>query len=138
MYATRGRGFFVLLNGHGETPKKSVRLAFKPSQRRERINPFAGVGCARQTTFFVPRRDRQSQENFILHQLRHIQFACHRQEIPGVIFQLVLRHVGAFRNKFQSVVDIKIVGNGAQAALASQGENPRDFHVQQELSARPF
>jgi hypothetical protein len=28
MHATLGRGFFVLLNGHVVTPKKSVRLAF--------------------------------------------------------------------------------------------------------------
>jgi hypothetical protein len=32
MHATLGRGFFVLLYGHFVTPKKSVRLTFKPSQ----------------------------------------------------------------------------------------------------------
>jgi len=102
------------------------------------MNPLASIGCTRQTTFFVPRRDRQSQENFILHQLKYFQFACHRQEIPGVVFQLVLRHVGAFRNKFQQTVDIKIVRNGAQAALANQGENSRDFQMQHALAVCSF
>jgi hypothetical protein len=59
MHATLGRGFFVLLYGHVNTPKKSVRFAFKPSQNSERMNPFPCIGCARQTTFFMSRCDWQ-------------------------------------------------------------------------------
>ncbi len=102
------------------------------------MNPFARIGCARQTTFFVPRRDWQSQENFILHQLNHIQFACHRQEIPGVVFQLILRQVGTFRNKFQQAVDIELMRNGVQAALTGQRDNSRNLQMQHVLSARPL
>ena len=135
VHATLGRGFLVLLNGHVDTPKKSVRLAFKPGQRRKRIDPLTGIGRARQTTFFVPRRDRNSQENLILHQLGHIQFARHRQEIPSVVFQLVLRQFVAFGNQFQNAIDVEFEMNGIQAALARQREYSVNFHMQHGLTA---
>lgn len=99
------------------------------------MNPLARIGRTRQTTFFVPRRDREGQEDFVLHQFGHIQFARQRQEIPGIVFQFVLRHVGAFRNEFQQAVDIKIERNGFQAALASQRNLPANFQFQQQLPA---
>jgi hypothetical protein len=135
MHTTLGRGFFVLLNGHVNTPKKSVRLAFKPGQSVERINPLASIRRTRQTTFFVPRRDWKCQENFILHQLGHIQFARHRQEIPGVVLQLVLRHIGTFRNHFQQTVDIKFKRNDFQTTLTSQRKKPRHLQLQKKLSS---
>jgi len=135
MHATLGRGLLVLLNGHVDTPKKSVRLAFKPGQCRKRIDPFARIGRTRQTTFFVPRRDWQGQEDFILHKFSHIQFACQRQEIPGVVFQFVLRHVGTFRNNFQQVVDIKFKRDCLQAALAGQRNRSANSQMQHQLAA---
>ncbi len=99
------------------------------------MNPLASIGCARQTTFFVPWRDWQGQENFILHQLHYIQFTLYRQEIPGVVFQFVLRHVGALRNQLQQTIDIKIKRNGFQATLAGQGQNPGHFQMQQRFPA---
>ncbi len=135
VHATLGRGFLVLLNGHVDTPKKSVRLAFKPGQRRKRIDPLTGIGRARQTTFFVPRRDRNSQENLILHQLGHVQFARHRQEITGVVFQLFLRQFLAFGNQFQMTIDIEIETDSFQATLAGQRERPVNFQMQHGLSA---
>jgi hypothetical protein len=135
MHATLGRGFFVLLNGHVDTPKKSVRLAFQSGQRGERIDPLAGICRTGQATFFVPWGNWQGEEDFILNQLDHIQFSLHRQEIPGVVFQLVLRQIGTFGNKFQQVVDIKIARHRFQAALAGKRDNPRNLQVQHGFTA---
>ncbi len=134
MHATLGRGFFVLLNSHVNTPKKSVRLAFKPIQNGKRIDPLARTGCTRQTTFFVPRRDRQGQEDFILHQFGHAQFACHRQEITGVVFEFVLRHVGTLGKQLQKTIDIKLERNRFQTTLTRQQEQPANFQLQEILS----
>src|SRR5574343_1476460 len=73
MHATLGRGFFVLLNGHVDTPKKSVRFAFQSGQSRKRIDPLTCIGRTGQTTFFVPWSNWQGEEDFILNQLDHIQ-----------------------------------------------------------------
>lgn len=83
----------------------------------------------------MPRCHRQGQEDFVLHQLGHIQFANHRQKIPGIVFQLVLRQVGTFRNEFQQVVDIKIEGYGFQAALADQRQDTAHRQVKQAFTA---
>jgi len=138
VHATLGRGFFVLLNGHDVTPKKSARLTLETRQCRKRIGPFAGLGGSGQATFFVPRGHRQTEQDFILNQLKHIQFTHHRQEIPGVVFQLVLRQIGTFGNKFQPVIDLKIERNGLQATLASQGNSPRNLHFQHWFATRTF
>jgi hypothetical protein len=135
MHATLGRGFLVLLNSHVSTPKKSVRLASEAGQPGERMNPLAGIGRARQTTSFMPWRNRHDQEDFVLHQLGHIQSARHRQEIARVVFQLVLRHLGVLCKKFQKIVDMEIEGNGFQATLTGQRERSRNRHVQQRLAA---
>jgi hypothetical protein len=67
MHATLGRGLLVLLNGHFVAPKKSVRFAFERIQGGERIDPLTGIRRARQTTSFMSGRDRQGQEDFVLH-----------------------------------------------------------------------
>ena len=86
----------------------------------------------------MPRRHGQSQEDFILDKLGHIQLAYQRQKISGVVFQFVLRQLGTFWNKFQKAIDIKIEKNGVQAALTSQRENSRDLQMQHELSTLAF
>lgn len=120
------------------TPKKSVRLALQSSQRRERIDPFTGIGRTGQATFFVPRRHREGQENLILHQLGHVQFLRHGQEIPGIVFQLILRQVGTFGNQFQQAIDIQFKRHGIEATLAGEGDNPGNTYLQQRLTSPTF
>ena len=83
---------------------------------------------------FVPRRDRTSKQNFIFDEFSHIQFFRHRQEIPGVVFQLVLRQFGTLRNNFQQVVDIEIERDGFEATLASQRDSAADLQLQHRLA----
>ncbi len=104
-------------------------------QRGKRIDPLTGVCCARQTTSLVPGRDRQGQENFVLHQLGHIQFACHRQEITGVVFQLFLRQFGICGDQLQQAVDIELKMDRFQATLTGQRDDPAHFQTQQGLPA---
>ena len=89
----------------------------------------------------MPGRDGQRKQDFILNQLSHIQFACHRQKISCVVFQLVLRHISAFRNKLQQAIDIQIKRNCAEATLTSQGNLPPNLQMQRvlaTLSLRPL
>ena len=102
------------------------------------MNPFTGGGRTGQTTSFMPWRDGQREENFVLHQLRHIQIASHRQKIPGVVFQLLLRQFSPFRNEFQEAVDVQVENDRFQAALASQRQRAGYFDLQQRLPALPF
>ena len=98
------------------------------------MNPLAGIGRARQTTSFMPWRNWQDQENLVLHQFGHIQFARHRQEIARVVFQLVLRHLGTLLEQLQKIVDIETERNGFQATLTGQRERSRNLHLQHRLA----
>jgi len=83
----------------------------------------------------MPRCHRQTEEDFILNQLDHIQFAYHRQKIPGIVFQFILRQLGTLRNQFQKTVDIKITRHGFQATLAGKREDSRHHQMQHGFSA---
>lgn len=83
----------------------------------------------------MPRRDRKRQKDFILHQLGHIQFACHRQEIPCIVLQIVLRQFAAFGNQLQNAIDVEFETNGTQATLTGQRKSPVCFNMQHGLSA---
>ena len=86
----------------------------------------------------MPRRNRKGQQNFILDEFNHIQLFRHRQEIPSVVFQLVLRQFGTLGNNFQQVVDIEIERNGFEATLASQRDDAADLRLQHRLASLPL
>ena len=83
----------------------------------------------------MPRRHWQAEEDFILNQLDHIQFAYHRQKIPGIVFQFILRQLGTLRNQFQKTVDVKITRHGFQATLTGKREHSRHLQMQHGFSA---
>jgi septum formation protein len=126
-----------------------LATADQPAQLRERRLPAARRLLAAPRAAFVPRRERECQQQFVLQQVVHRHFPAGGDPFRTLGLDRIRIHFGLRRRKLKHDLYMQRILEGAEAALAGQLQRAVDLqperrvplllrHTQQYILERPF